>query len=173
MRSTYLEGGRICTSHGVRGAVKAEHFCDSPKVLASAGAVYFFEGGEYRKKKVISAFCSGQFVIMTLEGIEDRESAIALRGKTLYLHRDDIPVAKGAMLIADMIGLPVSHADSGETLGVISGVSDAAGRRIYEIEYEGRTVLLPGVDEFIKEIDEERGMRILPIPGFFDDADEV
>ena len=173
MRATYLEGGKICTAHGVRGALKTEHFCDSPRVLASAGTVYFLEGGEYRPRKVLSAAASGQFVIMTLEGICDREAAIAERGKIIYLHRDDIPVAKGDMLIADMIGLPVFHAESGEPLGVVSGVNDTAGRRIYEIDYGGRTVLLPGVKEFIKEIDEESGMRVLPIPGLFDEADEV
>ena len=34
-------------------------------------------------------------------------------------------------------------------------------------------VMLPDVPEFIKEIDENQGMKLLPIPGFFDEADEV
>ena len=173
MRSTYLEGGKICTSHGVRGALKLEHFCDSPRVLAGVKTVYLLEKGEYRPLSVLSASVSGQFVIMTLEGIDTREAAIAMRGRTLYLHREDVPVKKGSMLIVDMIGLPVVHAESGAPLGKISGVSDLAGRRIYEIDYEGRVVLLPDVKEFIKEIDQEAGMRVLPIPGFFDEADEV
>ena len=33
--------------------------------------------------------------------------------------------------------------------------------------------MLPDVPEFIKEIDEERGMAVLPIPGFFEEADEI
>ena len=173
MRATYLEGGKICTAHGVKGTLKAEHYCDSARVLASAPRVYFLEGGEYRERKVLSASVSGQLVLMTLEGIDDREKAIALRGRTLYLHREDIPVARGAMLVADMIGLPVVHAESGAPLGKISGVNETAGRRIYEIDYEGRRVLLPDVKDFIKEIDEERGMMVTPIPGFFDDADEI
>ena len=85
----------------------------------------------------------------------------------------DIPVAKGAMLIADMIGLPVYHAESGESLGEIADVSDVAGRRIYTVKTERGEVMLPDVAEFIKEISEEGGMRVLPIPGFFDNADEI
>ena len=173
MRATYLEGGRICTAHGVKGALKVEHYCDSARVLASAPKVYFLERGEYVQHKVLAASVSGPMVLMTLEGVEDREAAIAMRGKTLYLHREDIPVARGAMLVADMIGLPVVHAESGAPLGKISGVNETAGRRIYEIDYEGRRVLLPDVKEFIKEIDEQTGMRVTPIPGFFDDADEI
>ena len=77
------------------------------------------------------------------------------------------------MLIADMIGLPVFHVESGASLGEISDISDVAGRRIYTVNYQGREVLVPDVPEFIKEISEERGMAVLPIPGLFDSADEV
>jgi len=76
------------------------------------------------------------------------------------------------MFIADMIGLPVIHAESGERLGELSDISDVAGRRIYTVKTDGGDVLLPDVPEFIKEISEE-GMKVLPIPGFFDEADEV
>lgn len=173
MRAEYLEAGRICTAHGVRGALKVEHFCDSAAVLAKQKKIYFSERGVFTERRVISASASGQFVLMTIEGIDSREAAIAQRGRAVYLSREDIPVAKGAMLIADMIGLPVYHAQSGESLGEISDVSDVAGRRIYTVKYAGKEVMLPDVPEFIKEISEEGGMRVLPIPGFFDEADEV
>ena len=174
MKKIYLEGGRICTSHGVKGLVKVEHLCDSPKVLTSAKKIYLREhDGSFSEKKIKSASVAGQFVLMGIDGIESREEAIAYRGRMIYLHRDDIPVAKGAMLIADMIGLAVYHAESGESLGEISDVSDVAGRRIYTVNYQGKEILLPDVPEFIKEISEERGMAVLPIPGLFDTADEV
>ena len=173
-KKTYLEGGRICTSHGVRGLLKVEHLCDSPKVLCSAKKIYLKErDGSFTERRIESASVAGQFLLMGIEGIASREEAIAYRGRIIYLHRDDIPVAKGAMLIADMIGLPVYHAESGASLGEICDVSDVAGRRIYSVKYEGREVLIPDVPEFIKEIDEERGMAVLPIPGLFDSADEV
>ncbi len=169
MKREYLEGGKILSSHGVRGAVKAEHFCDSARVLAMQKRIFFRVKDELVERRVLSASVSGNFVIMTLEGVSDRECAIALRGTIFYLHRDDIPLKKGDMLIADIIGLPVFHAESGEPLGEICDVSDTAGRRIYTVKYEGREVLVPGVSEFIKEISES-GVRILPIPGlFFDD----
>ena len=110
---------------------------------------------------------------MGIEGITSREEAIAYRGRIFYLHREDIPLPEGAMFIADMIGLAVYHAESGESLGEISDVSDVAGRRIYSVKHEGREVLIPDVPEFIKEISEEKGMAVLPIPGLFDSADEV
>ena len=171
MKCEYLEGGRILTAHGVRGAVKVEHFCDSASVLAKQKRIFFKTKDAFTERRVISASASGEAVIMTIEGVSDRDEAVALKGRTLYLHRSDIPVKRGDMLIADIIGLPVFHAESGEPLGEISDVSDTAGRRIYTVKYEGREVLVPGVQEFIKEIS-DKGVRVLPIPGLFSD-DEI
>ncbi len=174
MKKTYLEGGKICTSHGVNGLVKVEHLCDSARVLLKVKNIYFREkDGTFTPRGVKSASVMGQFLLMGVEGINSREEAIAYRGRIFYLHRDDVPLAKGAMFIADMIGLPVYHAESGESLGEIKDISDVAGRRIYTVSFGGRDVLLPDVPEFVKEINEERGMAVLPIPGLFDDADEV
>ena len=174
MKNQYLLGGRICTAHGVKGLVKVEHTCDSARVLCNVKRVFFKNrDSSFKEVKVISASVMGAFVLMLLDGISSREEAIVLRGRELYLHRDDVPLSEGAMFIADMIGLPVFHAQSGEPLGEISDVSDVTGRRIYTVRYDGRDVMIPDVDEFIKEIDEERGMRVLPIPGLFDEADEV
>ena len=174
MKKTYLEGGKICTSHGIKGLVKVEHLCDSLKVLTKVKKIYLKErDGSFTERAVKSASVAGQFLLMGIEGIDSREEAISYRGRLIYLHRDDIPVSKGAMLIADMIGLPVYHAESGESLGELSDVSDVAGRRIYTVKYQGREVLIPDVPEFIKEISEDGGMAVLPIPGLFDTADEV
>lgn len=174
MKKTYLEGGKICTSHGVSGLVKIEHLCDSPKVLSKVKRIYLpMRDGSFEERAVKQASVAGKFVLMGIEGINSREEAIAYRGKIIYLHRDDVPLSKGAMFIADMIGLAVYHAESGESLGEISDISDVAGRRIYTVKYQGREVLIPDVPDFIKEIDEERGMAVLPIPGLFDTADEI
>ena len=174
MKKEYLEGGKVCTSHGVRGALKIEHLCDSAKVLASQKRVFLrLKDGTFEERRVLSSSVSGKFVLMSLEGINSREEAIAERGRILYLHRSDIPVKRGAMLLADMIGLPVVHAETGEILGTLKDISDVAGRSIYTVETASGDVLVPGVDEFIKEINENDGVKMLPIPGFFDAADEV
>ncbi len=173
MRTEYLEGGRICTAHGVSGSVKIEHFCDSVGVLAKQKRIFFKNrDGSFTERAILSASVAGQFVLMTLEGITTREEAISYRGRVIYLHRSNLPLSPGAMFIADMIGLPVIHAETGEPLGEISDVSDVAGRRIYTVKSPSGDVMIPDVPDFIKEIS-DGGMQVLPIPGFFDEADEI
>ena len=169
MKKQYLECGKVSGAHGVRGALKIESWCDTPKVLASQKHVFLADkDGSFVERKVLTASVSGAMVLMTIEGIDDRDIAIAMKNTVLYLHRDDVPVKKGQMLLADMIGLPVIDADTGRVYGKIRAVEDVPRGLLYTIETESGDVYFPSVPEFIKEIDPERGMLIRPIAGFFD-----
>ena len=172
MKKEYLECGKVCSAHGVRGALKIEHWCDSPRVLANRKRVFFEEAdGSYKELAVISASVSGNFVLMSLDKISTREDAQAEKNRVIYLHRSDIPVKRGAVLIADMIGLPVINIDTGRVYGTLSEVNDGVQYKLYTVKTESGDVLLPGINEFVKEIDTERGVFIRPIPGFFNDDD--
>jgi 16S rRNA processing protein RimM len=172
MKTEFLECGKICNTHGVRGGVRIEPWCDSPRVLASRKKVFLFEGGEYRSLTVKAASVRGSMVIMSFAEVETMEAAQGMKNKILYLHRDDIPVAKGAVLIADMIGLPVINIDTGRVYGRLSEVNEGVCNKLYTVKCPSGDVLLPGIPEFVKEIDTERGIFIRPIPGFFSE-DEV
>ena len=173
MKKEYLECGKVCNAHGVRGILKVESWCDTPKILAMQKSVYFAEkDGSFIEVKILASSVSGQNVLLTLDGISSREQAIALKNTVLYLHRSTLPLKKGQMFIADMIGLPVIDAGSGKVYGEIVEVSDVPRGKLYTIKTDGADVLYPSGDEFIKEIDPEKGMFITPIPGFFDN-DEV
>lgn len=169
MKKEYLECGIVRSPHGVRGILNVECWCDSPRVLAKQKRVYILgRDGNYKEVRVISASPAPDRVLMGLEGIDSREAAQGYKNTVLYLHRDDIPVPKGAMLIADMIGLPVVDFDTGRVYGEISDVRDGVRYKLYTVKTDSGEVILPGVDEFIKEITEERGLLVRPIPGFFD-----
>ncbi len=169
MKKQYLECGRVCTAHGVLGQLKIEHWCDSPKVLATQKRVFTAEkDGSYKERRITSAKIANNFVLLSLEGVSDREAAFAMRGVTLYLKREDIPIKSGTMLIEDIIGLPVIDRDTGRIYGTVKDVTDAPASQLYTVKTENGDVLLPAVREFVKEIDEEKGVFITPIPGFFD-----
>lgn len=170
MKKEFIECGMIRSPHGVRGILNVESWCDSTKVLASQKRVFIqSRDGSYMEIEVISASSAGDRVLMGLSGINSREDAQAYKNVTLYLRREDIPIPRGAMLIADMIDLPVKDVDTGRVYGKISDVTDGVRYKLYTVlTDDGKSVILPGVDEFVKEITEDGGMLIRPIPGFFD-----
>ena len=51
----FLECGKIINTHGIKGTVKAESWCDSPYILAELERVYTEENG--RPKEIGRASC--------------------------------------------------------------------------------------------------------------------
>ena len=87
---------------------------------------------------------------------------------TIYAAREDLPLEEGDNFIEDLIGLPVVDAESGKQYGTLAGVINTGASDIYEIDTEDGIRMIPAVDEFIKEIDLEKGIFITPIEGMFD-----
>ncbi len=168
MKKAYLECGKIINTHGIVGAVKLEPWCDSPEVLASLPCVYFKKGEVYSAVKLVKASVFKRFVIATLEGVNDIDAASALREKVVFAAREDLPLEEGDNFIADLIGLPVIDAESGWIYGTLTGVINNGAADIYEIETPSGQRLMPAVDEFVRSIDDEKGIFITPIEGMFE-----
>ncbi len=172
MKQAYLECGKIINIHGFRGAVKLESYCDSPAVLAGLSTLWFRDGDRYIPRRVLHASVMKQFVIATLEGVEGEDAANRLRGVTVYAAREDLPLAEGAFFIADLIGTPVRHADTGEALGILSDVTPGATADLYTVTLNsGKDVLIPAVPAFVVKTDPEDAVLIRPIPGLLGEED--
>lgn len=171
MKQKYLEGGTVVSAHGVRGILKVISYCDSPKILAACRRVFLrLSDGRYEERAVRSASpAGGDAVLLSIEGCDTREDAVAMKNTTLYLSRADIPLPKGSYFIADLFGLPVIDVDTHRRYGTVADITDVPQGKMYTVRTEKGDVLLPGVKEFIKEVDPERGVFIRPIPGFFDE----
>ena len=165
----YLECGKIINTHGVKGTVKAESWCDSPEVLAELERVYTEENGKAKKYKVMKASVFKQFVLLELEGVYGMDAALAMKNKILYANRDDIELEDGDFFIADLIGLPVIDADSGKEYGRMTDVINTGASDIYVIKTAKGEAMMPAVEEFVKEIDLEKGIFVKPIEGMFED----
>lgn len=173
MKQTYLECGKIINTHGFRGTVKLESRCDSPDVLADLDTLYFLESdGTYRPVRVLRASVFRQFVLMDLEGVESEEAANAIRNRSVYAAREDLPLGEGDHFIVDLLGLPVKDADSGEIIGTLKDVNTAGARDLYIVHTETGDHMVPNVPEFVVRVDEEDAVYIRPIPGLLDGGAE-
>lgn len=168
MKLQYLPCGKIVNTHGFRGTLKLESWCDAPEILADLQVLWLLEGETYRPLKVLRASVFKQFVLMDLAGVTDEESANRLRGVTVYAKREDLPVEEGSFFIQDLLGLPVKHADSGERLGTLADINTAGVRDLYIVKNQRGEFMVPAVPEFIVRIDPDDAVYLRPIPGLIE-----
>ena len=172
MKLKYLPAGKIVNIHGFRGTVKLESWCDAPQILASLDTVWFCKNKEYTPRRVLHASVFKQFVLMDLEGIESEEAANALRGTEVFAAREDLPVEEGSFFIADLIGLPVKHADTNEILGKLATVNTSNARDLYVVKNKKGEFYVPAVPEFITHIDLDDAIYVRPIPGLIEGGED-
>ncbi|MBO5374822.1 MAG: 16S rRNA processing protein RimM [Clostridia bacterium] len=165
----YLECGFITAIHGLKGAVIVKHVCDSYEAFASLKKVYIEAGNSYSCMRVIKISPYKGNALVYLDGVDDADKASALRKRTLFAHRDDIPKDEGSFFIADLIGLEVLDANTGIKYGVLKDVINSGAQDIYVVEAEnGRLSYVPAIQEFVSEISLENGILITPIEGMIE-----
>lgn len=156
-KQQYLECGKAVSTHGVKGTLRCECYCDTPAVLAKIKTIYKKDkAGNFIPMKVAGASVQKDMVLITFEDIKSIEEAIPMKGTVLYADRSDFRLGKGAVFIADIIGLDVKDADSGEKIGTLSEVITPGGREVYVIhDVGGFDFMIPAVPEFIVRIVDE------------------
>ena len=100
----YLEAGMIVNTHGVRGDIKAESWCDSPAVLAGLPTIYLKKSdGSLLPLKVTKGSVHKGMALLKLEGIDDINDAVRFKNMVIWADREDIPAREGSYFIADLI----------------------------------------------------------------------
>lgn len=167
----YLEVGRIVGTHGIHGEVRVQPWADSGEFLLDFDVMYM--GKEKIAIEVERSRVHKNIVIMKLEGVGTVEQADALRGRVLYIDRDDAQLPEGRYFIQDLIGLRVMDADTGAQLGTLSDVYTMIANDVYSVKgTDGKEYLIPAIDEVLAGTDLEAGtISIHVMKGMFDDED--
>ncbi|MEG1579473.1 MAG: ribosome maturation factor RimM [Oscillospiraceae bacterium] len=162
MKNEFLEAGQIVNTHGIQGELKMLSWCDSQEILCAIKTFYIDE----KPFKVRSAkSCKGSCLVR-LEGIDDINAAMCFKGKTVMVPRSSVPLEEGAHYLADIIGLQVVDAETGDKLGTLTDILSPSAQQVYVVNDGETDHLIPAVDEFVKSIDTEAGiMRVKLIEG--------
>ena len=161
MNDSLLEVGKVLNTHGVRGEIKVQSWCDSPEVLCALETVYIGR----RAFSVLGGRVHAGHALLTLEGVDSMDAALALKNSVLLAQREDMPVEKGAHFVVDLIGLQARHAETGEVLGRVTDVLEYPAHDIYVVEGKKR-YLIPDVPAFVRAVRPEEGyIDFLPLEG--------
>ncbi len=150
MKKQYLEAGRIVNTHGVRGEVKIEPWADEAAFLTRFKRFYM----DGRVVAVRSCRVHKSLVIAALDGVDDINAAMALKGRVIFIDRDDAHLPNGTVFRQDILGARVVD-ESGRELGVLADVLDEPASSVLVVRGE-REILIPDVPAFVlkKDADE-------------------
>lgn len=171
MIKKFLETGKIVGTHGVKGMLRVQPWCDSADFLKQFRHIYTDKNGENRMD-VISIQPHGNIVLMAFKNVDSIEKAEALRNKVIYINRNDVRLPKDRYFIDDLIGCIVTDADSGKLLGTLTDVSATGANDVWHITNDNKEYLIPAISEVIVSVDTEKeAIAIRPLKGIFDDED--
>lgn len=161
MNKKMMEVGQIVNTHGIRGEIKIQPWCDSPEFLLDFDT-YYIDSTPYRvTSSRVHKFC----VLASLKGVDTVNAAMILKNKIISIDRSNVVLPEGKHFIADLIGLDIVDKASGKTIGKLADVLSLPAQDVYvvrgEVEY-----MIPAVKEFVHETDLESGtITVTLIPG--------
>ncbi len=161
----FLAVGKLRHAHGVHGEILMEVYTDFPERL-QIGTVLFLKAGT-AQLTVVRRRNHRQGLLLAFDGYSTPEAVGQLRNQLLYVKTEDRPpLPEGEYYHHQLLGLYVVS-EAGETLGKVSGIMETGASDVLVVHPDtGNEVLIPMVDEFVKQVDLDTQQIIVHlIPG--------
>lgn len=160
----FLVIGQISKPHGVRGDVRVVLHTDTPERFSWLDEIYVGEK-DPRLVPVEYAKFHKNWVILKLEGYDDRNAVESLRGQLLQVKEDQaIPLEEDEYFLFQLIGLAMFD-EEGDHLGELVQVIETGANNVFVVRGPHGEILIPDIAEVVRDIDFDRGqvtVRLLP-----------
>lgn len=159
----FFRVGVIANTHGIRGEVKIFPTTDDVKRFDYLKEAYIDAGKEKIKVEVFNVRYFKNLVIVKFKGIDNINDIERYKGKDLLVTRENaLPLEEGEYYLADIIGANV-YTEDGNLFGSLEDVIETGANLVYSVQHEGKEVLLPVIDDCVKEVNVEEKKVIVHI----------
>jgi 16S rRNA processing protein RimM len=162
--------GRVAGAHALRGEIRVKFFGDEPTNLLQVPEVWLGRGRSDTAARRFEVLRTGHGrageVRLALQGVDDRDGAIALRGLFVLADAAGLaPLPDGEFYWHELIGCEVVGRDGSE-IGTVQEIWDTGAHDVLVVEAEaGERYLLSTARELMPEVDLEAGritVELLP-----------
>ncbi|MBV1923616.1 MAG: ribosome maturation factor RimM [Flavobacteriaceae bacterium] len=157
--------GKIVKKYSFKGELLVKLDTDDPEIYTEMESVFV-----EKNKNLIPFFVErsslhkSTLLRVKFEDIDDDEGADYLLKCDLYLPLDFLPKLTGnKFYFHEIIGYQVEDSNFGK-VGTITGVNDSTAQALFEIDRDGKEILIPLIDDFIKNVDKEKKIMHLEAP---------
>ena len=152
--------GRILAPFGVRGWIKVRQQTENVDGLLAYRTWWLAAEAEWRAYRLLEGRVHGDGLVARLEGVDDRDQAIRLRGWQIAVPRSELPPApEGEYYWSDLIGLEVVNRE-GVKLGQVAEVFATGANDVLVVRGE-RERLIPFIEPVVVKVDIEGSLLTL------------
>ena len=158
MMNNYIEIGKIVNTFGIKGELKIVSESDFVDYRYAVGkTIYFKMRNNVKEFKVSSYRVHKGNILITVNEMYDINLVECFIGCDVLADKNDVPpLEEGEFYIDDIVGLN-AYSEDDKLLGKVCDVIIIPYNDLLEIELlDGKKVLLPYVDEYIKEIQDDK-----------------
>lgn len=152
--------GHVLAPYGVRGWIKIQPFTEAVDGLLSYRHWWFARNEDWQLRKVVEGRAQGASLVARLEGCEDRDQAVALRGLQVAVPRSELPPpANGEYYWCDLIGLAVENTE-GEKFGQVEEVLATGANDVLVVRGD-RERLIPFIESVVVGVEFENSRVVV------------
>ena len=165
--------GRAGSPSGLRGEFRVTLYAQDSDNLKEGKVLLLKHAEEEIRAKIERVRYQKDRPVIKLEGFDDRTSVEPLRNMEISIDPSDLEeLPEGEHYVRNLIGCRVIDIAGGgsKEIGTLQDVIQNTAQSVLDVKTpEGRSVLIPAVDAFLRKIDEEEGLiEVELIPGFLD-----
>jgi len=150
--------GKVVSKYSYKGEVLVKLDTDEPEIYENMESVFIaMKGGN-----LVPFFIDrcrlhkSNLLRIDFEDVKDEVAADRIMRHQLYLPLSSLPKLEGdKFYFHEIIGFTVQDTVHGN-IGTISGVNDTTSQAIFEVEKDGKQILIPMTDEIFTGLDREK-----------------
>lgn len=157
--------GKIVKKYSFKGELLVKLDTDDPEIYTQMESVFVEKG-----KNLIPFFIErsslhkSTLLRVKFEDVDNDEDADPLLKCHLYLPLEFLPkLEDDKFYYHEIIGYTVEDKNFG-SVGTITGINDSTTQVLFEIDRNGKEILIPLIDDFIKNVDKENKIMHLEVP---------
>ena len=157
--------GKIVSKFSFKGEVLIKLDSDNPEMYENMESVFvdynnnlvpfFIERARLHKSDLLR---------VKFEDVDTEEDADDLMKAALYLPLDLLPeLEEDQFYFHEIVGFKVQDLQKGD-IGTLTAVNDSNAQTLFEINYNGKQILIPMNDQFIHKLDKPNKLLIVDTP---------
>ena len=163
--------GKLTKPHGLHGEVRFYYYGNEPESLHQLKhARVVKDNSDVIDLEVLSVRGRKNPLILKFSSIDSISKAEELIGAELRVNRSALSnLDDDEYYWEDLIGLLV-YSDSGDLVGTLKSIMETGSNDVYVVKRGKKEILIPAINDVIKEVDIEKGtMHIHILEGMIDD----